>query len=242
MNDATPGGIGIRGKGNYVGVWGDSGPGIGGYFNGAQANIRLSPSSTAGVPSSGNHGRGEMYVDSNGALYYCTADGTPGTWVLLSNPGGGGTTTPTLNLLSAPVRIVDTFSGAPLNNSTGAINGFGSISGGNTGTVNSNTRNYVGRGGTSGIPGNASAITGYIYCNTQSKNFSVKASYGYLTVWKQGTAYPLASQTHGIVSLYYTHGVANGTAFTVGLSGAGQFSVASDTTTDIIIDVTGYYL
>lgn len=34
---------------------------------------RIRPSKT--------HGAGELFVDSNGTLYYCVTSGTPGTWV-----------------------------------------------------------------------------------------------------------------------------------------------------------------
>jgi hypothetical protein len=38
------------------------------------------PATTSGAPSSGLHHRGQLYVDTNGLLFYCAADGTPGTW------------------------------------------------------------------------------------------------------------------------------------------------------------------
>jgi hypothetical protein len=53
---------------------------VGGFFAGKEAPIRMAAASTPGAPTSGAHHRGELYVDSNGALFYCTTDGTPGTW------------------------------------------------------------------------------------------------------------------------------------------------------------------
>ena len=64
-----------------------SGPGIegraskyGGKFAGNQAQLMLVPKSTTGKPTSGAHSKGEVYMDSAGTLFVCTAGGTPGTW------------------------------------------------------------------------------------------------------------------------------------------------------------------
>jgi hypothetical protein len=64
-----------------------SGPGIegrsskyGGKFAGNQAQLMLVPKSTTGKPTSGAHSKGEIYMDSAGALFVCTVGGTPGTW------------------------------------------------------------------------------------------------------------------------------------------------------------------
>jgi hypothetical protein len=65
---------------NASGVCGTSTNKYGGDFFGGLAPLRLEPSNTAGSPTTGAHGAGELYVDINGVLYFCTADGTPGTW------------------------------------------------------------------------------------------------------------------------------------------------------------------
>ena len=198
--------------------------------------VSLAPSTGNGVPSSGSHEKGEIYIDAAGNFYYCTVDGTPGTWHSISGSVG---TTSTLTLLDAPFRLVDTLNGANLNPGIGSIPGFSTISGGDRTNVNANTRSFTGVG--SSIPANATAITGYLYANAQAQSFTIRPGFGYLTLWKEGTLYPLATQSHGVVSLYYPHNVPTGSAFTVPLSAAGKFSVASDSTTNIIIDVTGYY-
>jgi hypothetical protein len=56
---------------------------VGGDFQGTRAPIRLHPGTTVGAPpaTSGAHDVGELYVDSQGALWYCKASGTPGFWV-----------------------------------------------------------------------------------------------------------------------------------------------------------------
>jgi hypothetical protein len=84
--------IGIWGRhtGNGPGVAGDSGggPGIvgnstsgyGAQFEGGKAQLRLVPKSTTGKPRTGAHSKGEIYMDSNGAIFVCVKGGTPGTW------------------------------------------------------------------------------------------------------------------------------------------------------------------
>jgi hypothetical protein len=67
-----------------VGVAGSSATGYGGQFTGGFAQLYLTPSATIGHPTSGNHKRGEFYVDSHGSLFFCNADGVPGNWVRLA--------------------------------------------------------------------------------------------------------------------------------------------------------------
>jgi hypothetical protein len=74
-------GIGVRAfSGDGDGVLALSTSGIGGVFGGGKAQLMLQPSSTLGRPTTGQHTKGELFMDSGGALFVCTADGTPGTW------------------------------------------------------------------------------------------------------------------------------------------------------------------
>lgn len=75
----NPEGPGVRGQGE-TGVRGEGSSGYGGLFEGGKAQLRVVPKGTAGRPSSGNHLKGEVYLDSAGALFVCTKGGTPGTW------------------------------------------------------------------------------------------------------------------------------------------------------------------
>jgi hypothetical protein len=67
----------------------ESGPGVsgkstsdrGGVFFGGAAQIRLIPATTKGKPTSGVHQMGDMFLDKAAALFICTKNGTPGTWV-----------------------------------------------------------------------------------------------------------------------------------------------------------------
>ncbi|MFN2466142.1 MAG: beta strand repeat-containing protein [Candidatus Dormibacteria bacterium] len=44
-------------------------------------DIAVPVAASTGAPTTGAHVKGELYVDSAGALWICTAAGTPGTWV-----------------------------------------------------------------------------------------------------------------------------------------------------------------
>ncbi len=63
-----------------AGINATSSSGLGGQFSGGRGAINLVPKSTAGAPTSGAHSRGDLVVDSAGALFICITSGTPGTW------------------------------------------------------------------------------------------------------------------------------------------------------------------
>jgi hypothetical protein len=89
-------GVGVQGIGHSAGVrgrWmratgvpaGSSLLGYGGEFltdDDQAAQLRLEPATSAGAPdaTTNAHKKGELYMDSEGALFVCTDDGTPGSW------------------------------------------------------------------------------------------------------------------------------------------------------------------
>jgi hypothetical protein len=89
------GSIGVVGQGKVVGVSGictdsaagTSGPGVrgvghyGGQFQGTSAQLHLRPGTSVGRPTTGQHSKGEIFMDQDGTLFVCVADGTPGTWL-----------------------------------------------------------------------------------------------------------------------------------------------------------------
>jgi hypothetical protein len=80
-DSGLPGFAGVLGlSASGSGVSGDSVNGIGVQAQGGLAPLLLTPAGKAGAPTTGTHSQGELYVDSNGVLYLCTAAGTPGTW------------------------------------------------------------------------------------------------------------------------------------------------------------------
>jgi hypothetical protein len=92
---------GISGEAQDYGVFGTGAGGVlglgtvGGVFSGSVVAINLDPQAGAGAPT-GEAFKGDLAVDSNGILYLCVADGTPGTWIRVSH---GGT-----RLLATPQR------------------------------------------------------------------------------------------------------------------------------------------
>jgi hypothetical protein len=78
--NVSSGGVGVYGYGDS-GVRGQGrSSGYGGTFEGGKSQLKLTPKSTTGRPTSGSHQKGEIYVDSNATLFVCTKSGTPGTW------------------------------------------------------------------------------------------------------------------------------------------------------------------
>ncbi len=76
------GGAGVLGRSDAGdGVRGESEIGYGGSFEGGKAQLMLKPGGSAGAPTAGfHHVKGEIYMDSAGTLFVCTADGIPGRW------------------------------------------------------------------------------------------------------------------------------------------------------------------
>jgi hypothetical protein len=66
----NPNGPGVEGRASVYG----------GKFAGSRAQLLLVPKTTAGKPTTGAHTKGEISMDSTGALFVCTGGGTPGTW------------------------------------------------------------------------------------------------------------------------------------------------------------------
>lgn len=64
------------------GVWGHSTSGRGGVFSGGAAALRLRPGSSENPPTRGE--TGDLYVGSNGRLWYCRQGGTTANWVGLA--------------------------------------------------------------------------------------------------------------------------------------------------------------
>ena len=73
----SPQGVGVRGASNG---------GYGASFNGGLAPLRIEPATTKGVPATGAHQTGEMFVDSLGDLYFCKTGGVgpAAMWVKLA--------------------------------------------------------------------------------------------------------------------------------------------------------------
>jgi hypothetical protein len=82
-NSHRRGAAGVIGDGSGsggAGVLGRNTSGYGGQFEGGKAQLKLTPGATVGLPTTGEHTKGEIYMDSEATLFVCTDDGTPGSW------------------------------------------------------------------------------------------------------------------------------------------------------------------
>jgi|GEM_PF-2210647 len=219
--------------------------GYGGLFQtGGLANIRLAPASTAkfanGTPTDGNsHQAGELYVDSDGTLYYCYS-GTgsdSGKWRILA----GTSTSGSLILFSNPDRFVQTNyqngTGYGIGTNPGVVNGFtplwapASLS--NTTYVK--TYPLAGQTGQNNktIPANATGVLGFF--SVQAMDSSTNG--GFATLWPAGQSFPPTSTTTFNAVPQYTS-----TQFSCSLGTGGAVCVASRNTVHVVIDIAGYYL
>lgn len=133
----------------------------------------------------------------------------------LTGPSGGGLQ---FYPLAHPVRLLETRAGF-----TGCFAPGAPIQGGAT-------RTQVARGLCDGlaIPANAAAITGNIT--------TVQSGGGYLTLYPSNAAQPLVANSN-----YGPNEIVNN-VFTVGLGPSdGAFKIYVQATTDVVVDVTGYY-
>lgn len=221
-------GAGVTGAASTgTGVEGYSNGGLGGMFTGGRAAIRLSPTTAAGAPTTGGHSRGELIVDSAGVLWLCKTDGTPGTWVRVSEvAASGGATGPQFKVLPTPERFIDTRS---------ALGGVqGPVPAGTTSTFQMTGRNGESGNAALQIPDAATILVG---------NLSVIGSAGapvgsFVTMWPTGDR-PTTS------SISFGSGAVVANAYTVGLApvdGHGTLKVFAQQTCDYIVDVVGYYV
>jgi hypothetical protein len=213
-------GIGVIGQSvNATGVSG-SGGSYGGYFAGGVASLVVGKNSgLIGPPNTGNHQKGELVTDSNGNLWFCANDGTPGTWIrlpgVLSGYMGGA-----IAYLPAPIRLFDTRPGtpAPLPVSKGALAGGSTTTIQVTGTI---VGGYQVPPGAVGVVGNLT-VTG-----TQGG--------GDLILWPHGASQPNTS------NINYGPGQTIANFASVGLSTGGAMDLYVHVSgTQVIFDVAGY--
>jgi hypothetical protein len=130
------------------GIFGLAGFGAsGGFFAGTDVAISLDPTSLPGPPTPSAAFKGELNVDSNGVLWICIADGSPGpgTWIRLSST----------NLLATPQRLYDS-------RNTGGI------------FMNGETRTLDIAGVLPGIPAYATSVIGNVtLANTLGAGFAL---------------------------------------------------------------------
>jgi hypothetical protein len=212
-------GIGVLGKSsNGVAVEGFSVNGYGAMLEGGLAPLILHPTGFAGAPATGTHQVGELYVDSGGILWYCTGNGTPGSWArvaLVPNGAHGGTIT----YLSSPIRLLDA------RTSPGTAVVTRAPLGGNE----TYAFTVAGLGG-SGIPASAQGLIANVTVLGPS-------GAGNLSLFPApGPGPSVASMTFGTPGLF----LANGVNVAIGTAGQIMIQNQSGGTTPLVLDAVAY--
>ena len=217
------GGMGVSGFSEAgAAVYGVSNTGFGGVFSGGHAPLLLGEGEGIGPPTSTGHGVGELYVDGNGAIFYCYAgDGTTsGEWVALTN----GT------FPIPPVRVINTADG------TGGITG--PLVPGSTVHTSSAIA------GTHGIPAAAVGVVGNLAIS--GVNGALLNGVGFATLFPAGEATPATANINAgsgcfaisnAVTVGLGSGGANAGKLSLVWSGGGPVPHA-----EAYFDVTGYIL
>jgi len=218
-------GIGVLGTTSasgegIAGIIGSAENGYGVYASGGLAPLFLFPAASAGAPTTGLHGVGEVYTDSRGVLYACVAGGTPGTWVQLA-AGPTGYASGASCLLPTAIRLFDSREADPPAAPTRAA---GPLPGGSSPQTLQVTGTEV--GGVS-VPIGAVAVLGNLTATGA-------AGPGYLATAAGGSAQPSTS------SLNYQATTSIANAVTVPLSDTGQIAIWSNTRTNVLFDATGF--
>jgi hypothetical protein len=222
---SLPTGHGIRGDGKGVlgrGLWGHSDSdgigmagdgGIGVLATGTRAALQVADTGTPPPTRTDAHVKGELTTDANGDLWFCVADGTPGTWRQVS----GADTSGQLHLLATPVRVYDS---RPGGTNDGPLAGGGS-------------RN-ISLAGTTTKPAVPAGATGAMVSLTLDSTVSS----GFLALFAKGIPWPGNSNAN-----WYTSGqiLAVTTVTAVDTTAAATVLAGGPGSTQIIIDVIGYY-
>ena len=174
---ALPTGHGIRGDGKGVlgrGLWGHSDSngigvagdgGIGVLASGTRAALQVSDTGTPPPTRTDAHVKGELTTDANGDLWFCVADGTPGTWRQVS----GANTSGQLHLLATPVRVYDSRPG-----------------GTNDGPLAGGASRNISLAGTTTLPAVPAGATGAMVSLTLDSTVSS----GFLALFAKGIPWP----------------------------------------------------
>jgi hypothetical protein len=168
---------------------------------------------SGGAPTGFAGDAGALWVDGDGNWWAATASSADdGQWRKLAGPGTSGS----LHLLPAPIRVYDSRPGLPP-----TIEPKAPLAPNGARTIDTT-------GNSSGVP---PAARGALITLTVTGTGGA----GFASVWPSG-AWP------GTSSVNFTEGGATVATTTVaGLSSA-TFQILASTTTDVLIDVIGYYL
>jgi hypothetical protein len=179
-------------------------------------HLRLTSGATRNAPTADSiaHQRGDMVESTAGDLWLCTTAGTPGTWRKLAGPASAGA----FHLLPTPVRIYDSRPGTlPAVGSKTPLSG--NVARVLDATVNS-----------SGVPKGATGImVTVLLVNASQSNAN-------MTLWTNGASKPSSNtMVWGKGSGRYS------TTAVTAIDANATLQVAASSTTDIVLDVVGYY-
>jgi hypothetical protein len=227
VDGAASAGVGVRGRSSTgIGVWGEaptavialgSTVGVASQVGPTGTHLRLDGPSGLVPPPGSNVQRfaGSMVRDNAGDLWYSIASGTPGTWRRVTGPNTAGS----LTLLPAPVRVYDSRPGQQPNV------GVKQPLAGNT------TRDVVVTANNSGVPLGATGVL----ANVTVANTSAA---GFVTGYRTGQPRPNASTVN-----WFQPGsvIANTTVIGCDANGRLTLFASATGTTDVLIDVIGYF-
>jgi hypothetical protein len=181
------------------------------------------------------HNLGEIYIDSRGSIYGCTASSTgppftSGTWQRIAaaapnyNNADAGSLgqAGSINLLPSPIRVFDSrVSGNPADPGRAA----GALTAGSVTTLQITGVSQI--GSTVTVPAGAVGVIGNVTA-------AGPAASGYLRLYPAGRPQP------GTTNLDYVKGTTVGNFCVVGLSASGQMNVYVEATTNVVFDITGF--
>ncbi|HEX2910738.1 MAG TPA: hypothetical protein VH186_08025 [Chloroflexia bacterium] len=219
----------------------DAQGGDGGYgitvstTNAGLAQLRLAPSTNSGAPTDAT-GRnvGELYVDSNGDLYYL-AQVTPSlVWRQLA----GTSTAGSMHALSVPVGLVATSAGTPINpNPSGnpKLPGYGTFT---QASVAANKRSFQATGA-NGVPAGATALFAFV----QTFSGPTTPPNARVTLWNDSANAP--TNADGSIVVSHTHVVTssvNSITTIIPLSASGTFAATTSASLHLVVSALGYYM
>ncbi|MCU1372261.1 MAG: hypothetical protein JWO77_3455, partial [Ilumatobacteraceae bacterium] len=210
VRGTTTVGYGVRGLATSPG-------GIGGWFTADRAQLTLTTTGFRQPPTGDAtaHVSNEVVADSQGQLWFCVADGTPGTWRKLAGPATAGS----FHILPAPVRVYDS---RPQN--APAV-------GPKTKLANNTSRLLSLRANSSGVPQGATAVAVTLLL------VDAAAIDGNFIIWAQGQPRPQANTMvwGGSAGRFTSPAV-------TAVNPQGEVYVAASAPTNLVVDVVGYYL
>lgn len=196
---------------------------VGVYAAGRKANVEMLPSGEAPATRTDAHNAGEMLIDANRDVWVCVTSGSPGTWRKLTGPAAAGS----FHAL-APSRVYDSRVNVPAP---------GTLSAGANRTISVAAKRDINSGAVTTdniVPAGATAIA----CNVTAVN-TVAA--GFLTLNPGGT-----TTTDGATVNWSGAGQILNNGVIVKLNDQRQVTIVcggtAATRTDVVVDVTGYFL